>query len=188
MWTVISYALLPLVVLLGLAALMAAARHVQARETEDGVYLLEYAKALKVFGIIMPIVPFSLIIIVLIRDSISDTKDLYLAILVITLLILFVIYFYIELFTVKVWVGRTGIRGTSGWRGYREYKWNQISKITYSKWSMWFKILSEGKKSLRIHAMISGIDKFQEHYIRYLPEEKWNSAHEKYYDDDRVSN
>jgi hypothetical protein len=55
---------------------------------------------------------------------------------------LFAIYLHIEFFTVKIWVGSTGVRGTSGWRGKREYTWDQISKITYSPLSMWFKISS----------------------------------------------
>jgi len=60
-------------------------------------------------------------------------------------------------------------------------------QISYSPLSMWFKVSSHNIPPLRVHAMITGIDKFQEHYIKYMPEEKWETANEKFMQDKRVN-
>jgi hypothetical protein len=88
---------------------------------------------------------------------------------------------------VKIWVGQTGVRGTSGWRGKREYTCDEISKITYSPLSMWFKVSSPNTPPLRIHAMITGVNKFQAQYMKNMPENKWKSAYDKFNQDKRVN-
>lgn len=179
--------LVALIVPIVLGVLFAAAGRAKPIETEDGGYFLEYAKAIKGFGIGFILLTLGGLVFLLFQAPIKDKGDLYSVFFLLGFFGLFAIYFYIEFFTVKIWVGPTGVRGTSGWRGKREYTWDQISKITYSPLSMWFKISSSNIPPLRIHAMITGVDKLQAQYMQNLPEEKWKSAYNNFNKDKRVN-
>lgn len=183
----LSTLLTGLIVPIILSVLFTVARRAKPIETEDGGYLLEYAKAIKGFGIGLSLLILGGLIFLLFKSPIKDADELYADIFIFGLFILFTIYFNIEFFTVKIWVGPKGVHGTSGWRGKREYTWDQISRITYSPLSMWFKISAPSMPSLRIHAMITGLDEFQAQYMKNMPVEKWKSAYDNFNQDKRVN-
>lgn len=160
--------------------LFAAAGKAKPIETEDGGFLIEYAKALKIFGFALPGVMLVGLVVMLFFSPIKDSGDAIAVAGLFAFMGLFAVYFYIEFYTVKIHVGPNGIRGTSGWRGKREYTWDEIDNITYSNNSMWFKLIAKDKAPLRIHAMISGINKVLSHFEKHMPQEKWIEAFEKY--------
>lgn len=160
--------------------LFAASRRAKPLKTIDGGYLLQYAGAIKAFAVLFIIIAVGFPIYMLLHTPIKDQGDLIAAVLIVVLFIAFSVCFFIEFFTVKIWVGPSGIRATSGWRGRRDYQWHEVRRITYSSSTAWFKIVFGGKKPLRVHRMISGIDRFQEIITEKLPEIIWASALEDY--------
>ena len=172
--------LIAIVVPIVIGLLFAAAGKAKPIKTDDGGYLIQYAKALKIFGLALPGLMISSVIALLIYSPIKNSEDAIAVAFLFAFFGLFAAYFYIEFFTVKIHVGPNGIQGTSGWRGKREYSWDEIEAISYSHNSMWFKLTADNKAPLRIHAMISGIDQVLLHFEKYVPQEKWIEAFEKY--------
>ena len=179
--------LIVIIVPIILGLMFSAAKKAQAIETEDGMYLLEYARPIKYFAVGFTLLTFAGLTWLAFNMPIKKPDDLYVLIGLFVFLGLFAAYFFIEFFTVKIWVGPEGIRGTSGWRGLREYRWQEISRVSYSPSSMWFTVTAPGKASLRIHALISGLDKFQVFCNQHLAESTWAAASDKFKQDKRVN-
>jgi len=146
----------------------------------DSKYTLSYPLILKIFTIIFSVVTLGGLTYLACIYPIQSQNDKLSLIGLYIFTVLFSVYFYIEFFTVKITVSSLGIKGKSGWKGERNYLWPEINEISYSPASMWFKITAKNKPSLRIHALISGINIFQQYFIEYMPEEKWLSAYEKF--------
>ena len=176
-----------IVVTIVLGLFFKVAKNSKPSEASDGVYVLCYSNYIK-WGC-MGLVIFGGVGLtaLLVNIPIKDSGDLVAVLSMYGALFLFGIYFYIELFTVRILVSESGIEGTSGWRGKRTYSWEEIDEITYSPMSMWFKISSSKSPPLRIHALISGINVFQKLFVEKLPREKWVKAHEKFRQDKRVN-
>lgn len=161
-----------------LGFLLRAARIAKPIKTADNGYLLQYATTIKVFAVIFILLLLSGLLFLLLKfpSSLNIKKDPLPVIFIIGMIITIALYFYIEFFTVKIWVGPAGIRGTSGWRGKREYTWQEIDEISYSSQFMMFKISSKNKTPIRVSALLSGLDMLRKFYTENLPQEKWHLA------------
>lgn len=168
-----------------LSILFAASRRAKPIKTTDGGYFLQYATSIKAFGIGLIVLIIGGLTYVSLNTPIKDNGDLVAAVFTFVIFLIIALYFYVEFFTVKIWVGPFGIRGTSGWLGKREYQWHEIKKITYSPVFRWFIVSSSNKNQLRVSAMITGVDKFQEIFKEHLPKLIWISAQQKYDKDKR---
>ena len=146
----------------------------------DSSYTLTYSTLLKAFAIIFSVVSLGGLTYLAYIHPAESQDDINSLIFLYILVTLFSAYFYIEFFTVKITVSASGIKGKSGWKGERDYKWNEIYKISYSPSSMWFKVTANNKSTLRLHAFITDINIFQQHFIENMPEEKWLSAYERF--------
>ena len=167
-------------VLIMLLVFYTAARRAKPIPTTDGGYLLQYAAVIKGFVAILILIVIGGMGFALLNIPIRRDSDIYAMGMMSAMALLGVIYLSIEYFTVRVWVGPNGIIGTSGWRGKREYRWDEIKRITYSPSSMLFLINSPGKPSLRVSAMLSGMDTFSQFCAKYLPAEVWAEAQRSY--------
>jgi hypothetical protein len=127
------------------------------------------------------------LIFLFVKEPIQDNGDNIAAAIIFILFTVIVLYFYIEIFTVKIWISPLGIKGTSGWRGRREYQWNEIEKITYSRTFMWFKVSARNKTPLRVSALISGLDQFQDFFKKNVPKLMWVSAEKEFSQDKRFN-
>ena len=163
-----------------LALFFIVARNAKTSTTEHGETVLQYHPLIKWGCMGLTIFSALGLTALLFKVPIRSNNELIGVVCLFLALALFGLYFYIEFFTVKIFVGELGIVGTSGWRGTREYTWDEIDQITYSPSSMWFTIKSKQNVPLRIHAMISGVSEFQAYYEAMLPEEKWSKASELY--------
>ncbi len=146
----------------------------------DAEYTLTYSSMLKAFAIIFPIISLGGLAYLAFIYPVQYQNEKISLIGLYVFAVLFSAYFYIEFFTVKITVSALGIKGKSGWKGERDYKWQEIDEISYSPISMWFKITAKNKPTLRLHAFITGINIFQQHFIENMREEKWLSAYESY--------
>lgn len=147
----------------------------------DIEYTLKYPTSLKYFAAFLSAASLIGLTLLALMHPVQTTYDEMSLYGMYTFIILFTVYSYIEFFTVEIVISSAGIQGKSGWKGKRNYLWSEISEITYSPFTMWFKIITKNKPSLRIHAWIYGIEAFQKGFIENLPEEKWISAYEKFY-------
>ena len=182
-----STVLIPAIVSIVLGFLFAAAKKAKPIESENGDIVLTYANSIKLLGVVLSIIAIGGTTLILFKDPVKTESDKQAIILMYVFSFLFAVYFYIEFFTVKIILKTNGIEGTSGWRGKRSYKWSEITNISYSPLSMWFKISALNKRPLRVHGMITGIDKFQNHFMTNLPVAKWKSAYDKAKKDNRVN-
>lgn len=185
--TEVTHFLISLTVPIVLLWLFSASRKARPVTTDDGGCILAYAKPLKWFGLAVPAFMMGGLVSLIVMKPIESVANIKLLLFVFLFVSLAAVYFYIEFFTVKIRVGLAGIEGYSWWRGRRRYTWSEIEKITYSPWSMWFKVSAGNKAPLRIHAMVSGIPEFKKCFLENLPEEKWVSADEKSDRDDRIN-
>jgi len=168
------------------AGIAAAARRATVPRTDEGGYLLQYGAVMRLCAVGLPVLILFGMGLLLLQHPVTSREDV---VAVVSLLIFFGFllgYGVIEGLTVKVWVGPSGIRGTSGWRGYRKYTWAEISRIRYSPLSGWFKVEAPGKAPLRVHGWISGILEFQQMFMRHLPEDRWREAHARALEDRRI--
>lgn len=181
--SVLIYLAVPLI----LSILYGASKRAKPIKTTDGGYLLQYSHAIKTFGIGFILLAVGFLIFLFVKEPIQDNGDFIAAAIIFILFTSIVLYFYIEIFTVKIWVSPLGIKGTSGWRGQREYQWQEIEKITYSRVFMWFKVSARNKRPLRVSALISGVDQFQDFFKENVPKLVWVSAQKEFSQDKRFN-
>jgi hypothetical protein len=170
-----------------LSILYVASKRAKPIKTTDGGYLLQYSTAIKTFAIGFILLAVGFLTFLFVKEPIQDNGDFIAAILIFILFTIIVLYFYIEIFTVKIWVSPLGIKGTSGWRGQREYRWPEIEKITYSRVFMWFKVSARNKSPLRVPALISGVDQFRDFFKENVPKLMWVSAEKEFSQDKRFN-
>jgi len=183
----VSYVFISSLVLAVLGLFFLSAKNAKPIEAGNGDILLTYSTTIKWFCVGLSIFGLGFFSYIGVTMPLETESDKYAFAGVIAMLLLGLLYFYIEFFTVKIILRKSGISGTSGWRGFREYVWTEIDHISYSPRSMWFTISASNKAPLRVHGLITGIDIFQDHVMSNLPKDKWVMAYNNAQKDQRVN-
>jgi len=164
-------------VILGILLRLASAE--KPTPLEDNSLLLRYGKAIRIFGIGMPLFLLGFFIYAILNGPPNAHEGVKSLIVLLCLPFPFLLYFYLEFFKVKIIVNDQKIIATTPWQGRREYLWSEIDEITYSPSFRWFRIKAKGKKMLYISTLISGIDGFWEKTTHLLPSTTYEKALKK---------
>ncbi len=168
--------LVPLLVPLILGILFRSASTEKPIQLDNNSILLRYGKSMRIFGIGFPLIILGFFIYAVMSKPPKDNNDIKAAIALFCMPFLFLLYFYLEFFKVKIIVNDTKIIATTPWQGSREYFWSEISEITYSPSFRWFRIKSKDKKTLYISTFISGINEFFEKVVKLLPPQVYDKV------------
>jgi hypothetical protein len=76
------------------------------------------------------------------------------------------VYFFIEVFFVRIEFDDTWIYATSPWRADRAIPWSDITECRYSHINRWHVIRTRDNGTLRLSVYLSGVDTFLERVAR----------------------
>ena len=169
------YAIVPIV----LTVLLKLASMEKTIELDEKAFLLKYGKSLRIFGIGLPLLFIIFIIKAGSENPPQNDDDIKSYIWLLCMAMMFLLYFYLEFFRVKIIVNDKYIIATTPWKGTREIYWQEIEKVTYSQTFRWLKIKTYNNKTLYISLFITGFDKFIREMMDRLQIPKYQEAMDK---------
>ena len=169
------YAIVPIV----LAVLLKLASMEKPIELDEKAFLLKYGKSLRIFGIGLPLLFIIFIVMAGFGNPPQKDDDIKSYLWLLSMAMLFLLYFYLEFFRVKIIVSDKIIIATTPWKGTREFYWKEIEKVSYSPTFRWLKLKTYNNKTLYISLFITGFDEFIRKMMDSLQIPKYQEAMDK---------
>lgn len=148
-------------------------------ELDENTFILRYGKTLRTFGLGLPTIFIVFIGIIGLENTPQNKDDVTSYFWLLGMSMLFLLYFYLEFFRVKIIVNDENIIATTPWKGTRNFSWKEIEKVSFSPTFQWLKLRTYNKKTLYISLYITGFDEFKRKMMDRLQIPKYQEALDK---------